>query len=52
MTSRIGATLHQPIDAVMAWDWNEICDRYADAMEIETDRARFEARLAGAKMKV
>ena len=47
----IAAELHIPPSESMTWEWGEILDRYADAIQMRRDAAMFQARIAGAKMR-
>ena len=50
MTSIIASQLHQPMSEILSWTWDEIVDRYGDAIDLRSDDARFQARLVGAKL--
>lgn len=51
MTSVIAARLHIPPSESMEWPWDELMDRHADAQTIAREDAKFQARLAGAKIR-
>lgn len=45
MTSIIASELHQPMSEILSWDWDEIIDRFGDALDLK----RQAAIVAGAK---
>lgn len=47
----IAAELHIPPSESLGWEWNEILDRYEDAIRMKRDAAKFQAGLAGAKLR-
>lgn len=51
MTSVIAATLHIPPSESLEWTWDELGDRYSDAIVLRRNEAQFQAKLAGAKLR-
>lgn len=51
MTSLIAAELHIPPSESMQWPWDELVDRFNDAVMLKREEAKFQARLAGAKFR-
>jgi hypothetical protein len=47
VTSIIASELHQPMSEILSWSWDEIVDRFGDAIELK----RQAAIMAGAKFK-
>lgn len=47
----ISAVLNITPDATLDWTWDELIERYQDAVDIEQDRFRAQAALMGVKLK-